>query len=277
MKRFRKVYLEISNVCNLSCTFCPGTKRAPRIMTEEEFTYLLQKIQPWTDFVYFHIMGEPLCHPLLGRFLEIAQEIGMRVILTTNGTRIAVCSQTLLSSPALHKVNLSLHAFESNDKLDDFDRYLDDCFTFGKTADGEKIVVYRLWNQGGNDRLNENILSKMECFFPKPWRQTRTGIGLAPRTFLEFGDKFDWPELTAPDYGENRFCYALRDQIGVLCDGTVVPCCLDHDGDIPLGNLFHQSMDDIISSFAAKKLYKEFSDRKVTQALCRRCGYANRF
>ena len=67
--RFSKVYVEISNLCNLSCAFCPGTKRKKKAMTEDEFAALLPKLRPYTDFLYFHLMGEPLCHPKLGRFL----------------------------------------------------------------------------------------------------------------------------------------------------------------------------------------------------------------
>ena len=115
MKRFNKVYLEISNLCNLRCAFCPGTRRAPHRMTEEEFTALLPKIRPFSDYLYFHLMGEPLCHPLLGRFLELAGQAGFRVILTTNGTLLPQMQDVLLSAPALHKVNISLHAFEAND------------------------------------------------------------------------------------------------------------------------------------------------------------------
>ena len=95
--------------------------------------------------------------------------------------------------------------------------------------------------------------------------------------YLEHGDKFDWPELSAPDGGETGFCYGLRDQIGVLCDGTVVPCCLDHEGDLALGNLFTQEMEEILASPRANAIYDGFSSRKAVEPLCRRCGYASRF
>ena len=110
MKRFNKIYLEISNRCNLRCAFCPGTGRAPRAMSEEEFSSLLPKLRPWTDYLYFHLMGEPLCHPHLDRFLELAGRAGFKVILTTNGTLLAKRQELLLRSPGLYKVNISLHA-----------------------------------------------------------------------------------------------------------------------------------------------------------------------
>ncbi len=274
--RFQKIYVEISNLCNLSCGFCPGTRRQGRRMTEEELAVLLPKLRPYTDYLYFHLMGEPLCHPLLGRFLEMAGELGFRVILTTNGTLIKKQQELLLSAPALHKVNISLHAFEANDLKMPFDTYIGDCLHYGRAAQGRKLTVYRLWNQGGADTQNEAILEKMHRAFPGDWVQERPGIRIGDRTYLEHGDKFDWPDLAAPE-GEVSFCYGLRDQIGVLCDGSVVPCCLDHEGDLTLGNLFTEDMADILEKPRAKAIYEGFSEGKAAEPLCRRCGYARRF
>lgn len=275
--RFAKVYVEISNLCNLSCAFCPGTKREKRAMAEEEFSGLLPKLRPYTDFLYFHLMGEPLCHPKLGKFLELAHEAGFRVILTTNGTMLEKQQELLLRSPGLHKVNISLHAFEANDLTVPFDEYLRRCFEFGKAAEGKVLVSYRLWNNGGADQLNEQILSTLSRYFPGNWVRERKGIRIGERVYLEYGDKFDWPDLSAADGGEHVFCYGLRDQLGVLCDGTVVPCCLDHEGDLTLGNLFRQNMDEILENPRAKAIYEGFSGRKAVEPLCRRCGYARRF
>ena len=277
MKRFNKIYLEISNLCNLRCAFCPGTKRDRHALTEAEFSSLLPKLRPWSDYLYFHLMGEPLCHPKLGRFLALAGEAGFKVILTTNGTLLEKQSAVLLNAPALHKVNISLHAFEANDLSIPFETYLQQCFAFGKAAEGRKLVVYRLWNHGGAEERNSEILSAMESIFPKPWSVERKGIRIGQRIFLEYGDKFDWPDLSAKDGGEQVFCYGLRDQIGVLCDGTVVPCCLDHEGDIPLGNLFEESLDDILAKTRAKSIYEGFSNKTAAEELCRKCGYARRF
>ena len=277
MKRFNKVYLEISNLCNLRCAFCPGTKRAPHRMTEEEFSALLPKIRPFSDYLYFHLMGEPLCHPLLDRFLELAGQAGFKVILTTNGTLLPKMQEVLLHAPALHKVNISLHAFEANDLAVPFSEYLRGCFAFGKAAEGKCIISYRLWNGGGADELNGQILDAMAEYFPRPWAEERRGPRLGQKIYLEYGDKFDWPDLSAADNGERVFCYGLRDQIGVLCDGTVVPCCLDHEGDLALGNLHETTMDAILETDRAKAIYEGFQKGKAAEELCRRCGYATRF
>ena len=277
MKRFSKIYLEISNICNLKCSFCPGTKRKPQILSEEAFSSLLAKLRPWSDFLYFHLMGEPLCHPKLERFLQLAGEAGFKVILTTNGTLLKQQQEILLRSPALHKINISLHAFEANDLAVPFEEYLRHCFVFGQAARGEKLVVFRLWNQGGLEEKNEAILTAMKAFFPEPWVQERKGIRIGNRVYLEYGDKFDWPDLSATDGGDRVFCYGLRDQIGVLCDGTVVPCCLDHEGDIALGNLLDSPLEDILESPRAKAIYEGFRNKKAAEELCRKCGYARRF
>ena len=275
--RFRKVYLEISNICNLSCRFCPGTRRQKKALTEEEMAILLSKLRPYTDYLYFHLMGEPLLHKNLSRFLEMAGRYGFKVILTTNGTLLKKQQEILLASPALHKINISLHAFEANDLAVPFDAYLSDCFAFGQASNGKKLVVYRLWNQGGEDKQNQDILTAMHRYFPGNWVRERLGTRIADRTYLEYGDKFDWPDLTAAEGDSRVFCYGLRDQLGVLCDGTVVPCCLDHDGDLALGNLLRQDMEEILDSPRAKAIYEGFSNREAAEELCRKCGYARRF
>lgn len=277
MKRFRKVYLEISNICNLNCSFCPGTKRQKRTMTEDEFQLLLPKLRPWTDFLYFHLMGEPLRHPKLYRFLELAQQAGFHVILTTNGLALPQHTERLCSAKGLHKVNISLHAYEANDLSVSLSDYLDGCFSFGRQAAGKVIVSYRLWNQGGADAQNEQIIDMLHRYFPEPWVAEKRGIRIGEKVYLEHADKFEWPDLNAPVQGEKVFCYGMRDHIGVLCDGSVVPCCLDHEGDISLGNLLHEELADILEKPRAKAIYDGFSCGKAPEMLCQRCGYATRF
>lgn len=277
MKRFAKVYVEISNVCNLKCSFCPGTTRNPKQMDVEEFKIVLAKIKDYTDYIYFHLLGEPLFHPDLDKFLKIAEDMQFKVIITTNGTLLNKNKDTLLNSNSHYKTVISLHSFEANDNKLFFEKYLDDCFTYAKDAENKKIVVLRLWNNGGKDSLNPEILTRLENYFPKPWVSERNGTRIGNKIYIQYGDKFDWPTLESNDTKENIFCYGLRDQIGILADGTVVPCCLDNNGEINLGNIFKSDLEEIINSQKAQNIYNGFSNRNACEELCKRCSFVRKF
>jgi len=276
-----KAYVEITNRCNLHCAFCPGTKRAPRDMCADEFRFLAPEIQKVTKFVYLHLMGEPLLHPQLPQILDIADDYGLRVIITTNGTLLPERAACLLSHNALHKVNISLHSLEANGGFAS-ERYIRNCGEFAKAAGAQNIICcLRLWNLDGAlpglRSLNASILSVLHRLFPAQWTQNTKGLCLASKVFLEWGERFEWPDFDARDRGRGGFCYALRDQIGILSDGTVVPCCLDHEGDLALGNAFAAPLTEILDSFKAHQIYDGFSHRQRTELLCRHCGYAERF
>lgn len=275
-----KAFLEITNACNLSCSFCHGTKRPIRYMTTEEFARAAGELRQFAEYLYFHVMGEPLLHPNLAEFFYLAHERGFKVILTTNGTLLPLRSDVLLRAPSLFKVSISLHSFEANDNRGDFEDYLSKCFGFCEKAAAKGIIsVMRLWNIGGENALNRQIIRQMHEFFnhdtEKEWQQIYSGYKIKEKVFLEWGERFDWPDTEAAYRGDNHACYGLRDQIGVLSDGTVVPCCLDADGAIPLGNIFISPLQDILVSPRAAALKKSFETRRIREPLCQRCGYAH--
>ncbi len=244
-------------------------------MTVEEFSYISRALRPHTDYLYFHILGEPLLHPQLGAFLDLAGQQGFKVILTTNGTLLEKCRDSLLSSSALHKVSISLHAYEANEMSISIDDYLSSCFSFCRDASALGIItVMRLWNVGGNENKNGYILDRMREFFGSSPTPSRNGFRLGEKIFFEWGEKFEWPDEGSRVYSECRTCYGLRDQIGVLCDGSVVPCCLDAEGTIALGNIFENSLEDILSSPRAVALKRSFENRQIKEPLCRHCGFA---
>ena len=276
----KKAYVEITNVCNLSCSFCPGTKRAPRTMTAEEFALVLDRLRGHVSYVYLHVMGEPLLHPQLAELMSLADGRGMKICITTNGTLLKKRADELLAAKNLHKISISLHSFEGNGRaLSEEQAYLEEVWDFAERASARGVITaLRLWNGGGAETLNRGILDFLrEKLGASDWPETRGGsFKLAERLYLERAQKFDWPDLTAAET-DTQFCFALRDQLGVLADGTVVPCCLDHEGDIALGSLFEQDLDAVLNSARAQKLRDGFSRRQPAEALCRRCAYATRF
>ena len=274
-----KIYLEITNICNLDCTFCHKTSRAKKRMTQEEFDLLLGKLDGKARYLFFHLMGEPTLHPLLPHFIEAAREKGFLPVITTNGSLLAEKGEALLASLP-YKISISLHAPEANAAFSSTG-YLESCIRFAKEAASRGcIIALRLWNLGsGVD--NSNILSCLHEAFPEEWHDIRGGSSqrLSHKIFLEWGERFDWPDPAMPeaDPDADLFCYGLRDQVGVLVDGTVVPCCLDADANLALGNLFASELDEILSSPRAKEIYNGFTRRRAVESLCRKCGYARRF
>ena len=274
-----RIYLEITNICNLDCSFCHKTARAKKMLYQEEFDLLLSKIEGKSRYLFFHLMGEPTLHPLLPYFIKAAREKGFLPAVTTNGSLIPQKREALLSSLP-YKISISLHAPEANAAFSNAD-YLPSCIAFAKEAASRGcIVALRLWNLG-SVADNEPIMKTLRVAFPDEWRDLRGGSSqrLDTRIFLEWGERFDWPDPALPEIDQDAdlFCYGLRDQIGILADGTVVPCCLDADANLALGNLFSSSLEEILSSPRAKAIYDGFTCRRGVEALCRKCGYARRF
>ena len=259
---YSRVYVEITNACNLQCSFCHGHHRPKRFMTEAEFAGVLEQLQGKTGYLYYHLMGEPLLHPLLPRFLQMAKEKGFRSNITTNGTLLGKVDLT-----GVHKINISLHSQESGDP----EAYLQNVADFVENA-GDTIVSLRLWVGE-----NKEIEDRLRALLPGEWTKNTRGYRIKDRVFLEYGEQFDWPDREAPVQSEKIACYGMRDHFGILGDGTVVPCCLDSEGVIALGNVFTEDLGDVLSSQRAMAICKGFQNRKATENLCRRCGYAQRF
>ncbi len=269
-----RCYLEITNICNLDCIFCPKTDRPKRTLTAEEFDTLTDRLRGEVKFLYFHLMGEPLLHPSLPLFVAMARDKGFVPVLTTNGTLLSRAHSLIDAQP--HKVQVSLHSHEGNGK-ENPQQYVDEVMSFAKAAaERGVIIVLRLWNQGGYDKENELLLDLVARHCPRPWHERHDGWRVSDNIYIEYGRMFEWPDAERCENArEEAFCYALRNQVGVLVDGTVVPCCLDHAGAIPLGNLFDRPLADILSSPRAKALYDGFTRHVAVEPLCRRCGYAN--
>ena len=287
MKKFKKIYIEITNVCNLSCDFCPKTNRELKFMDKKSFQHIVNSVKLHTDYVYFHLMGEPFLNENIKSFLDISNENSLKVNITTNGTLISEVKDVLLSSNALRQVNISLHSFEANEGHVEFSKYIDNIIEFVKEASEKTNIItsLRLWNLDtkytASNSMNIDIFEFLEQSFKiksslRESLKEKNSFKLKNNVYLSMGEKFKWPSLQVEELGERVFCYGLRDQVGILVDGTVVPCCLDSDGSIALGNIFDNTLEEILSSKRAKDIYSGFSGRKAVEELCKKCGFINR-
>ena len=274
---YSRVYVEITNICNRACSFCPGTKREKRRMTIPEFSLILDKLEGVTEYIYLHVMGEPLTHPDLISFINLASERGFKCSITTNGTLLSKRYEELLNSK-IYKVNISVHSFENGDR-EEYLSYLNSCFDFADKASERGILtVLRLWNRGYDNGRNIDTLQALrDKFRGEEWREGASGFRIRHKLHLEWGDRFEWPDVECDELGDAVFCHGLGDHFGILVDGRIIPCCLDREGVIELGNAYTDDIKAALSSPRAENMREGFKCKKATEELCRKCGYARRF
>lgn len=258
--RFKRIYIEITNICNLQCDFCPPHNREKTHMKIEKFEEILRKIKGFTEHIYLHVKGEPLIHPNFDKIAQISHENGYNVNLTTNGTLL---KNHLISTQYLRQINISFHATNSEEILK-ISKNIKNC-----------IVNYRIWNLQENKEALGIIKKEFNISKDLDF-STKNNYTLAPNIFLSVGEKFDWPNLERDEIS-NGYCHALKDQIAILVDGSVVPCCLDNNGDITLGNIFSENLEDILKKERTQKILDGFKNRIAVEELCKKCTYKNRF
>jgi len=288
MKKFKKVNIEISNICNLQCSFCPEVIRTKKMMSLELFEKIIPQLKEITEQVCFHLMGEPLVHPQLPEFVEICHRYQVPIFLVSNGVLLRPQLANLLLHPAFRQVNFSLHSFFDNHPDKDPSLYLEKIFDFTEAAFHARpdlYVNYRLWNLNdprGSLTDNTQMLKRIQERFDFKLQSNldvreQKSVRIKNRLYLHYDTEFVWPSLEQEVLGTEGFCYGLNSHFGILVDGTVVPCCLDKEGKIPLGNANTEAIGDILANPASKALLQGFNKRKLINPLCQRCNYIERF
>jgi radical SAM protein with 4Fe4S-binding SPASM domain len=282
------VNIEISNICNLQCSFCPPVEREKKMMSLETFQKVIEQVQHLTDQVTLHLMGDPLVHPKLSEFIQVCSQYQVPVFFVTNGVLMNAVKEELLLDPIIRQVNFSLHSFHDNYGDKDPTIYLGKIFQFTERAFRQRpdlYINYRLWNLGeplGAGEQNRSMLDRIAQHFSFNFQDSvdvrkNKSVKIANRLYLHFDTEFTWPALDLPTLGERGTCYGLSSHFGVLADGTVVPCCLDKEGKIPLGNIQNESILDILENTRSQNILNGFKRGKLVETLCQKCNYITRF
>ncbi len=259
--RFKKVYIEITNICNLNCKFCIGHNRAKESLDFSDFKMVLRKIKPYTNYLYFHLMGEPLLHPLINEFIDYASK-DFKINITTNGYFI----DRIKNNKNIRQINISLQAYDGR-KLD----YLDNILTSVENLLlAGTIVNYRVWN---NYEGVQELIGKLEKFYNT---KLNGNTKIKDNVYIDFATEFIWPDINNNYYNKNGSCLALKDHIGILVDGTVVPCCLDYNGSLALGNIYKESLEDIMKSENVKRMLEGFQNKCKIKEICCHCNFYDR-
>jgi len=267
--RFKRIYIEITNICNLSCSFCSISNRVKKEMTLEEFECVLKKVDKYTEYIYLHVKGEPLTHSDLDGILSITKKYNKKVCITTNGVLLKNKIDVLKKYDNIYQINISLHSENNRDS------YLDDIFEVIGMLDC--YISLRFWtlDEGKIDFKTKSYLDKIKEKYNL--EELYDGIKLSDKVYLSLDDKFIWPSIDNDYYNEIGSCYGGKSHIAVLSDGTISICCLDGEGVSNLGNIFEDSLEDILGSEKYKNIIKGFNDRKVYLDICKHCSYKERF
>ncbi len=254
MKKFKKIYIEITNICNLSCSFCLQDGLPKREMTLLEFETVLKQIGDSTDYLYLHVKGEPLMHSDLNSILLLCNKYNKKVNITTNGTLLKNNIEILKN---VRQINISLHSIVDDGILKDIFEAVDE---LSKTV----IISYRIWTE--NDKKHY-ILDQIKNQYGTLNKRLNNNI------YLDFDEEFIWPDLNNEIIREKGTCFGTRSHIGILVDGTIIPCCLDSKGVLALGNIYKNSINEIIQTEKFLNMKKGFENNYLCEELCMKCNF----
>jgi radical SAM protein with 4Fe4S-binding SPASM domain len=287
--KFHRAYVEVTNICGLACTFCPPKEQPSQTMSVDFFKHVLQELKTYTDEVALHVMGDPMVLSNLGEYLDSAHSVGLKVMITTSGFYLDESRREVLFHSALRQVNISLNSFNKNSVSRTFAAYMEPILKLcdEKLSRGNDFFInLRLWNldeEHSEKEFNERLFELLEKHFSleagmiaSHINGERQSIRLASKILLHFDRYFEWPSLHNRVVGDG-YCQGLETQIAVLADGRVVPCCLDGEGIITLGNLHVTNLDKILKSERSVSIRDGFSKEICTEELCKKCSYKERF
>lgn len=289
MEKLKRIYIEISNICNLQCTFCPVVERDKNIMDSPSFEGILAKVAPFSEEICLHLMGEPLAHPEFPHILEIAAKFGVQLNLTTNALLLSKYEDLLLSYNNIKQINFSVHSYKDNFKNKPLAPYLIELITFSERAIKERPDLYinfRLWTMDEKNedvtRDNLEVIELINQYFHTNLTDTvdvgfRKNKKIEGRVYLHFDSRFTWPSPNLPKLSEVGTCQGVQSQLGIHADGSVVPCCLDKEATILLGNIKNQSLEDIYQSARTQAMFQGFQKGQLVEDLCQKCPFVSRF
>jgi radical SAM protein with 4Fe4S-binding SPASM domain len=248
-------------------------------MSPEEFQIIVTKIRPFTDYVYLHVLGEPLLHPQLDEIITIAEKAGLNINITTNGSLLERKKEILMKH-SIRQINISLHDAEENIAPEKWENYLKSVLDFAVQASPKIYINLRFWNTSNesskafNNLFIKGIAEKFQLTSEELLaKQKGNGLKLAEHTFLQLAPRFEWPDEKNEKTHTRKTCYALRDHIAILADGQIVPCCLDANANMKLGNIFEEELADILNNERSKKIKNGFQNHAITEEICKTCGF----
>ncbi|MEG1309848.1 MAG: radical SAM protein [Bacilli bacterium] len=274
--KFKKIYVEITNICNKSCTFCSISKRPKKEMSMELFKKTLEEIKNYTNYIYLHIKGEPLLHSKFEEIIQVCDKSNINVNITTNGSLIEKYIDVISKSSSIRQINISLHSYSDIDEIKKLFHFVDLIMKNNNNI----FIVYRYWTYSSKDKVFEKLTNIISEWYKLDENsilnlKNMMNFKIDNNLYINKDFEFEWPSIENESYNEFGFCNGLKTHIGILSNGTVVPCCLDAEGIISLGNIKNNDLKEIIESEKTQKIIKNFKDNKRVEELCKHCSFKN--
>ncbi|OCL96643.1 radical SAM/SPASM domain-containing protein [Arcobacter porcinus] len=289
INKFRKVHIELTNICNLKCTFCPPKLHPNKIMDLELFDRLNLELKEFTNELAYHIVGDPLVLGNLNEYLNISKKHNLKVNITTTANNISNRHYETLLNKTIKQINFSLNSYNANSHKKSFQDYLEPILNFVKYAqeqNHEYFINFRIWNldeEKSAKEFNKKVFDSLNSFFgidlniDEIYENRPKNIRVARKIFINFDEYFVWPSLKNEIVSKSGFCHGLSSHFGILSNASVVPCCLDLDASINLGNIENNSIKEILNSNRAKDMINGFKKGILVEELCQKCEYRTRF
>lgn len=289
IKKFKKVHIELTNICNLKCTFCPPKLFPSKTMDLKFFDRLNSEVKEFTNELAYHIVGDPLVLTNLNDYLEISKKHSLKVNITTTANNISQKHYKALENSTIKQINFSLNSYNANSHKKTLEEYLNPIFDFVKYAQSinhEYFINFRIWNLDDeksakefNKKVFEAINEKFSISLniDEIYKDKPKNIRIDRKLFINFDEYFVWPSLKNNFVSSSGFCYGLNSHFGILANGIVVPCCLDLDASINLGNVHENSLKEILNNKRAKNMINGFKNNILVEELCQKCEYRIRF
>ncbi|WP_267284508.1 radical SAM/SPASM domain-containing protein [Aliarcobacter trophiarum] len=281
--------MELTNICNLECSFCPPKLFANKVMSLELFDRLNSELKELTNELAYHVVGDPLVLGNLNEYLNISQKHNLKVNITTTANNISKRHYKALMNPTIKQINFSINSYNANSHKKSFDEYIEpilEFIKFSKENNHNYFINFRIWNLDDTKSaydFNSKVFDKLNSFFNSSldiddvYKTKPKNLRVDRKIFINFDDYFVWPNINNEHISSCGFCYGLNSHFGILANGSVVPCCLDLDAKINLGNVEKNTIKEILNTPRAKAMIEGFRKNILVEELCQKCGYRTRF
>lgn len=235
IKKLTSLIIEPTNTCNLRCTFCfvtEGMNRAEGFMDFDLFKKVIDD-SPGLEHLCMHNWGEPLLHKDIFRMFDYAAQAGVRhIVMNTNGTLLTdKMIDRIVDSP------LSIIRFSIDGSPETFQRVR------GVALDKIERNILKLKEKKEARRpglgmgvvftVEEDTHQDVEAYIDH-WKNIVDHVRTQAK-LIQNPRKEICPEPFGKDYGK----------LVVLWDGTVIPCCVDYNASLKLGNAWEQPVMDL--------------------------------